>query len=118
MTKEIQRVDSIPLIIHWLLKMRVGETIDCVLPHPHPNRQGLSYGQLAVLFLTYVLYLRSHRLCAVEEWVSRHKHVLERTTGWAIGAKEATDDRLGDLLTALGEDEERGYALQQELGQH
>ena len=118
MTKEIQRVDSIPLIIHWLLKMHVAEIIDHVLPHPHPNRQGLSYGQLAILFLTYVLYLRTHRLCAVEEWVAKHKDVLEQTTGWTIGLREGTDDRLGDLLTALGEDEERGYELQRQLGQH
>lgn len=118
MATEIQRVDSIPLIIHWLLKMHVAEIIDHVLPHPHPNRQGLSYGQLAVLFLTYVLYLHTHRLCAVEEWVVKHKYVLEQATGWTIGLKEAADDRLGDLLTALGEDEERGYELQRELGQH
>lgn len=116
--KKIEQVDGIPLTVYWLLKMRVAEIIDRVLPHPHPNRQGLSYGQLAVLFLTYILYLRNHRLCAVEEWVVDHHCVLTQTTGWVIGPKEATDDRLGDLLTALGEDEERGYELQRELGQH
>jgi len=52
--KQIQRVDEIPLVIYWLLKMRVDEFIDRVLPHPHPNRQGLSYGQLALLFVAYV----------------------------------------------------------------
>jgi len=36
----------------------------------------------------------------------------------AIGPKEATDDRLGDLLSIMGEDEERGPALQREMGQH
>jgi transposase len=116
--KKIERVDGIPLTVYWLLKMRVAEIIDHVLPHPHPNRRGLSYGQLAVLFLIYILYLRNHRLCAVEEWVADHHYVLTQTTGWAIGPKEATDDRLGDLLTTLGEDEERGYELQRELGQH
>ena len=116
--KKIERVDGIPLIVYWLLKMHIDKIVDRVLPHPHPNRQGLSYGQLVVLFVTYVLHMRTHRLCGVEEWVVDHRHVLEQTTGWAIGLKEATDDRLGDVLTALGEEEERGYELQRELGQH
>jgi transposase len=115
--KRIERVDSIPLIIYWLLKMQVAEIIDRVLPPPHNNRHGLSYGQLGVLFVTYVLYLRDHRLCAMEEWLANHRCVLAEATGWEIGEKEATDDRLGDLLTAVGEDEERGYAMQRELGQ-
>jgi len=116
--RKIERVDGIPLIVYWLLKMHVAEIIDHILPLPHLNRRGLSYGQLAILFLTYVLYMRDHRLCAMEEWVEDHRYVLEQATGWDIGPKEATDDRLGDLMTALGEDEERGYELQRELGQH
>lgn len=116
--KTIERVDGIPLIIYWLLKMHIVEAIDHILPQPHRNRHGLSYGQLAVLFLTYVLYLRNHRLCEMEEWANDHHYVLEQSTQWTIGPKEATDDRLGDLLTRMGEDEERGYDLQRELGQH
>jgi len=80
--KEIQRVDEIPLIVYWLLKMRVHEIIDHVLPHPHPNRQGLSYGQPALLFVAYVIHLRTHRLSGMEEWVQKHRLVLEEATGW------------------------------------
>jgi transposase len=115
--KRIERIDSIPLIIHWLLKMQVAEIIDRVLPPPHNNRRGLSYGKLAVLFVTYVLYLRDHRLCAMEEWLADHRWVLAEATGWEIGEQEATDDRLGDLLTAMGKDEERGYEMQRQLGE-
>lgn len=114
----IQRVDEIPLIIYWLLQMRVHEIIDRVFPYPHANRQGLSYGQLAVLFLAYVLYLRTHRLCGMEEWLQDHCLVLEQATGWSIGPKEGTDDRLGDLLTVLGEDQEQSLKVQRELGGH
>lgn len=116
--KEVQRVDEIPLVIYWLLKMRVHEIIDRVLPYPHSNRQGLSYGQLALLFVAYIIHLRTHRLSGMEEWIQKHRLVLEEATGWIIGPKEATDDRLGDLLSVLGEDEGRGLALQQEMGQH
>ena len=118
MKTEIQRVDSIPLIVAWLLKMRVVEIIDLVLPLPHPNREGQSLGQLVLLFITYVLHMRTHRLSSMMEWVVNHRWVLCRATGWKIHPKEATDDRLGDLLTVLGKDEKRGYDLQRELGQH
>jgi transposase len=114
----IERADELPVLIYWLLQMQVDVIIDRVLPYPHPNRQGLSYGQLALLFVAYVISLRNHRLCAMEEWVTDHQAVLQLSTGWTMGPKEATDDRLGDLLDVMGEDEERGVQLQQELGRH
>ena len=52
--QRIERVDSLPLIVIWLTKMRIQEAIDTIW-HPHPYWQGLSYGQLAVLFIAYVL---------------------------------------------------------------
>lgn len=116
--KEIQRVDEIPLVVYWLLKMRIHEIIDRVLPHPHSNWQGLSYGQLALLFVAYVIHLRTHCLSGMEEWVQKHRLVLEEATGWTIGLKDATDDRLGTLLDVLGEDAGRGLALQREMGHH
>ncbi len=114
----IQSADEIPVLVYWLLQMRVHEIIDRILPTPHASRQGLSWGQLAVLFVAYVVYLRNHRLCGMEEWVQKHRIVLEHATGWSIGNKDATDDRLSDLLSVLGEDEERGVLLQRELSQH
>ncbi|MFQ6033803.1 MAG: hypothetical protein ACE5KR_02950 [Candidatus Bipolaricaulia bacterium] len=101
-----ERVDDLPLIVYWLLKMQVAQIIDAVLPKPHGNRQGLSFGQLAVLFLTYILTQYDHRMCSVEAWVRAPLKTLERATGWAIGDKEATDDRLEDLLSALGAGED------------
>ncbi|MBU1751499.1 MAG: transposase [Chloroflexi bacterium] len=99
------------------MKMRVAEMIDAVW-HPHNNWQGLSYGQLAVLFLTYVLHRQTHHLAGMEDWVVKHRTVLEAATGWTIGPKEATDDRLGLLLGALGADEERSSRFQRHMGQH
>jgi transposase len=114
--QRIERVDSIPLILHWLMKMHVQEIIDAIW-RPHTNWQGLSYGQLAVLFLTYVLHRRTHRLSGMEEWVIDHRMVLKQVTGWRIGLKEATDDRLGTLLDALGKDKDKRVRFQQQLGQ-
>ena len=111
----IERIDSIPLIFHGLLRMKVSERIDLIW-HPHSNWEGLSYGELAVLFLTYVLYMRTHRLCSMEEWVERHRTTLEAVTGWPIGPKECTDDRLGRLLAVLGRNDDILHLFQRDLG--
>jgi len=115
--QRIERVDDIPLILYWLKKMRVQEIIDAIWL-PHTNWQGLSYGQLAVLFLTYVVHCRTHHLSGMEDWVVQHRTVLREATGWSIAVKEATDDRLGRLLEVLGEREDQGIAFQHQLGQH
>jgi len=114
----IERVDELPLLVYWLLQMKVDQIIDSILPHPHLNRLGPSYGQLALLFIAFVLDAHRHRLCEMEEWVEQHQVMLTQATGWQIRVQDATDDRLGDLLSALGTDEERGLALQRGLGQH
>lgn len=89
-----------------------------VLP-PHGNRQGLSYGQLVVLLLSYIITQADHRLCAVESWVKQHHQTLELATGWKIADKDATDDRLADLLSVLGSSEHQAReVIETFLGQH
>jgi transposase len=118
MSKErVERVDSLPLILHWLLKMQVHTFIDAVW-QPHGNWQGLSYGQLAVLFLAFVLYTRDHRLSYVEPWSIKHRTTLEQLTDWPIWDKEMSDDRLGRLLEVIGEDEAQSLCYQRMQSQH
>ena len=57
--QKIERVDDIPLILHWLKKMRTAELMDAVWS-THGNWQGLTYGQLAVLYITYVVHSLNH----------------------------------------------------------
>jgi Domain of unknown function (DUF4277) len=97
-----ERVDDLPLIVHWLKEMQIAEILDKRLMPAHQNRQGLSYGQLSVLFVAYVVTQADHRLNQVEAWVRAHHRALEAVTGWRIGAKDASDDRLADLLSVLG----------------
>ena len=82
--------------------MKIASIIDNHLAVPHGNRKGLSYGQLAVLLLTYIVSEADHRICYLETWVSEHQRSLEAITEWEIREKEATDDRCGDLLRILG----------------
>lgn len=113
-----ERSDDIPLIIHWLTEMRIVELIDENLPTPHGNREGLSYGQLSVLLLSYIVSQGDHRLCAVEPWVKQSQKTLERSTGWRIREKEASDDRLGTLVGMLGKQLESLEQIELGLGQH
>jgi transposase len=113
----IERVDTIPLIIHWLMQMKVHEIIDGIYK-PHSNWKGLSYGQLALLFITYVLHSLTHRLSGMEEWVVQHKSVIEKVTGWKLGDKEGTDDRLGIMTEVLCEDEDQSVEFQIQTGRH
>ncbi len=113
----IERVDNLPIIITWLLRMHIHTFIDAIWSR-HGNWQGLSYGQLALLFVAYIIHRRTHRLMSMESWLNDHRAVIASLTDWMIGDKEATDDRLGLLLTALGENEDGGVQLQQQLGQH
>ena len=117
MVQRIERVDSIPLIITWLMRMRVHEIIDGIYIS-HRNWEGLSYGQLAVLFVTYVLYTLTHRLSGMESWLINHKTVIEQVTGWKISDKDATDDRLGRMVEVLGKDEEKRVEYQLQIGRH
>lgn len=117
MAQKIERVDTIPLIIAILKKMNVQQIIDNTWK-PHGNWSGLSYGQLTVLFITYVLHSLTHQFSKVEYWVGRHKTILEKATGWNIGDKDSTDDRLGRLAEVLGEDDQASYEFQARMGRH
>jgi transposase len=115
--QRIERVDSLPLILHWLMNMRIQDAIDSIW-QPHPNWLGLSYGQLAVLFVAYVLYTHTHRLSGMEDWLNDHRTTLEKLTGWTIGPKEATDDRVGHMIEIIGSDEEKAADFQQKVGRN
>ena len=79
--------------------MNLDTIIDEKLPSPHGNRKGLTYGQLAILLLTYIISEADHRLCCVEQWVNQHHRSLQSITNWNIGNKDATDAARGGWLS-------------------
>lgn len=113
----IERADSIPLLLTWMEQMHLAATIDQCW-QPHREWEGRSYGQLTVLFIAFVLQQRDHRRSAFEDWLQEHHHVVEATTGWEIGPKDGTDDRLGTLLQTLGADADRLQTFHHQHGQH
>ena len=114
MTQRIERVDTIPLINAMLVNMGVEEVIDSIF-RPHGNWSGLSYGQLSVLFVTYVLHSLTHRLSSMESWAKEHRTVIEQITGWKLSEKDCTDDRLCRLVEVLGHDMEMIYEYQLQM---
>jgi hypothetical protein len=97
-------VDDIPVIVEWLLNMHVDKLIDRILPQPHGNWKGLTYGQAVVIWLVFILSQADHRMCAVEEWVGNRGTVLRRCTGWEVTAGDLTDDRLEIVLDLIGDE--------------
>jgi transposase len=113
-----ERIDDIPVIAELLKQMEVAKWIDQQLKQPHGNHQGLSYGKLSVLLLIYITSQSDHRLCAAETWVNTHRLTLELVTGWSIGEKDVTDDRLAHVVEQLGLQGEACQEIEQKLGQH
>jgi len=99
--------------------MQVDVIIDRTLGAPHGNWEGLSYGELALVYLAYVVLNCSHYLSPVEEWVAQHPISLSQALGKPVRVQDCTDDRLAFLLGRLGDEQTHpGEQIELELGQH
>lgn len=114
-----ERIDNLPVLIHWLKRMQVDVVIDQVLGPPHGNWAGLSHGEVALVFVAYVLMRCTHFLSPMQDWASRHLVSLSQALGKPVRAADFTDDRLGVVLSRLGDEATRpGEQIELELGQH
>jgi transposase len=95
-----ERTDDIPVIIAFLLQMRVAELIDTHFP-TNGNWTGLSLGQMLVVWLTFMISEGDHRLSHVEPWVAAHQHTLSRSLHHEVLPRDCTDDRLATGLDYL-----------------
>jgi transposase len=64
----IERIDDVPLLLAQMAKMEVAPLLDKHFP-THGNWQGLSLGQVAVVWLAYILSEGDHRLNSVQGWL-------------------------------------------------
>ena len=114
-----ERIDNLPLLIHWLKRMRVDVIIDHVLGPPHGNWEGLSYGEVALVFVAYVLMRCTHFLSPMQEWASKHLVSLSQALGKPVREADFTDDRLGSVLSCLGDEATQpGEQIEVALGQY
>jgi transposase len=108
-----ERVDDVPLLLGFLIKLRIPETIDRHLP-PHPLHQGLSNGWLITVWIAYILSQADHRKSHVQQWVEGLRHSIETLIGQPIRPVEFGDDRLTSVLKRLS-DLEAWRALEADL---
>lgn len=92
-----ESVDDIPVLIAVLSKMRVAALLDQHFS-TNGNRTGLSLGQTAVVWLTYILSQGDHRLNQVEPWIATHQQTLTQCLGCPVQPRDGTDDRLATVL--------------------
>ena len=60
--------------------------------------------------------LRTFARGLVEAWVETHRKILELTTGWLIGEKDASDDRLAKVTEELGKQSLARQEIEIKLG--
>ena len=114
-----ERIDNLPVLIHWLKRMQVDAIMDHVLGPPHGNWAGLSYGEVALVFVAYVIMRCTHFLSPMQAWASKHLVSLSQALGKPVRAADFTDDRLGVVLSRLGDEvTQPGEQIELELGQH
>ena len=97
-----ERVDDVPLLVGFLIRMRLPEILDRHLP-PHPLHQGLSNGWLITVWITYILSQADHRKSHVQAWVDSLQHTLETLIGQPIRPVDFSDDRLTLVLNRLSD---------------
>ena len=94
--------------------MGVAPLLDKHFPS-HGNWQGLSLGNIVVLWLTYILSQGDHRLNALQGWVAKLLETLKFCMGFPnLRELDCSDDRLGIVLDSLGKDDEAWEAFEQE----
>lgn len=120
MTSEVrvqnERVDDIPVLVRQQQMMGIAEVIDETVRR-HGNRAGLSLGWTVVGWLTFILSESDHRLNRVEGWAEGRLVTLNGVLPGPVQASDFTDDRLGDVLRALSEDE-TWEQVEMRLGEH
>jgi transposase len=99
--------------------MQLDVIIDRVLGPAHGNWEGLSRGELALVYVSYVLMSCSHFLSPLQAWIAEHLQSLSQALGKPVRETDGTDDRLAVLLSDLGDETRRpGEQIEQDIGQH
>jgi transposase len=98
-----ERVDDLPLLIGFLLKMRLPQLLDRILGRHHLH-QGLSSGHLVVVWIAFILSKANHCKVSVQDWADAHHETLQTLLGQPVRPRiEFSDDRLGIVLRRLSE---------------
>ena len=103
LTVTTERVDDIPLLLAHMQQMDLPTLLEIHFP-VHGNRQGLSFGWTATIWLAHILSQADHRMNQVQSWVERQLDTLRTCSGQRVQTLDLTDDRLADVLRILSDD--------------
>jgi transposase len=98
-----ERVDDLPLLIGFLLKMGLPQLLDRFLGSHHLH-EGLSNGNLAVVWIAFLLSKGNHCKVSVQDWANTHHETLQTLLDQPVRRHiEFSDDRLGIVLRRFSE---------------
>jgi transposase len=100
-TLQIERIDDLPLLMAQLQRMQVIPLLDQHFP-THGNWAGkLTFGEVASVWLAYVVSTGDHRLNHLQDWAADRVEMLCACLGKPVRSQDFHDDRLADMLDAL-----------------
>src|SRR3954465_4552548 len=97
-----ERVDDVPLLVAFLIKLQLPEILDRHLP-PHPPHQGLSNGWLITAWIASILSPADHRKSPVQEGADPLQHTPAAPLGRPPRPGGSSDDRLPLVLRRLSD---------------
>jgi len=96
------QINSVPLLLGVIEQMGIRDVIDAHVT-PHGAWQGASVGTLVSIWLCHILAEREHCLVAVRDWVAERSQTCNTLLAMTLRDTDCTDDRLGNVLSMLGD---------------
>jgi len=107
------------VLVYWLKQRRGAVSSDRVVGAPQGKWGGVSYGAVALIFITHIVMRCTHFLSPVEAWAAQPLTSLSQALGKPVRAQDCTDDRLAVVVSKLGAEQTRaGDTIEAELGRH
>jgi transposase len=103
LTLTSEQINSVPLLLGVIEQMGIRDVIDAHVT-PQGAWQGASVGTLVSIWLCHILAERQHCLVAVRDWVAERTQTFNTLLAMTLRDTDCTDDRLGHILSMLGDE--------------
>jgi transposase len=97
----VERVDDLPVLWAKLQRLKVAEFLDNEFPVHHFWLGDLTFGEVACVWLVYILSQGDHCLNHLQPWAEQHLLTLQALLGKTVRPLDFHDDRLADILDSL-----------------